>query len=178
MEEEGRAPRRSNGVASQNRRQYEDIEPEKRNGYRKGFEEDMEEERWGPHRNNGVAASESQPAVEPSEFLDVNLVAGLLRWAFQAKNRLGHERLMDLIELYLSSSQHSRELGEAIVYVCTMVNDDVTITSDPAQECVDLLHQLHGILAGGISIRYKPRMIRPADEERSSKTERMISREV
>ena len=90
------------------------------------------------------------------DFLDVNLVGGLVRWAFQAKQRIGHERLMDMLELYLRSGRCSLELTEIIGHICSMVEEGPAYESDPAQESVDLMHQLHGILAGGVPITHRP----------------------
>ena len=90
------------------------------------------------------------------DFLDVNLVGNLVRWAFQAKRRMGHERLMDLLELYLRSGRCSLELTEIIGHICSMVDEGPDYEADPAQESVDLMHQLHGILAGGVPIAHRP----------------------
>ena len=111
-----------------------------------------EEDGRSPTRNLGPSG---QSTLVP-DFLDVNLVGNLVRWAFQAKRRVGHERLMDLLELYLRSGRCSLELTEIIGHICNMVEEGPVYETDPSQESVDLMHQLHGILAGGVPIAHRP----------------------
>ena len=94
------------------------------------------------------------------DIMDVNMMSNLVRWVFHGKRRMGQERLMDLLELYLRSGHCSSELTELIGYICGMAveQDAYIVNPEPADECVDLVQQLHGILAGGIAIRHTPRM--------------------
>ncbi len=93
------------------------------------------------------------------EFLDVNLIANLVRWALQAKARMGQAKLSHLLEVYLRSGHCSKELSEIISYVCNMVEDEPSCGIDPAQEYMELIHQLDGILiAGGIFSVDRPRV--------------------
>ena len=145
---------------------------ERSNGHRMEFEE-FEEDDWGPLYREDVSPSKDTH-VNP-DSLDVNLVANLVRWAFQAKRRMGQESLMEIVELYLRSGHHSRDLREMIGYICDMVEEDPeAYEADPAQECVDLIHQLHGILAGGVSITYL--RVKWSDGDRAYRPDRMFSR--
>jgi len=118
------------------------------NGHRREFER-TEEDDWARSRPDPDNFREDDMSLD---FLDVNLVSNLVRWAVQANRRIGHERLMDLLELYFRSGHCSRELKEIISYICATVEDAPEHESSPAQEYVDLIHQLHGILAGGMAI--------------------------
>ena len=109
----------------------------------------------GPSFHDDVGPSR-EIAIGP-DFLDVNLMANLVRWAHLARRRMGYEQLMDFLELYFRSGYHSKEMKETIMFVCGMAEKEEAHEPDPAQECVDMIHQLHGILVGGISISYKPR---------------------
>jgi hypothetical protein len=40
----------------------------------------------------------------------------------------------------------------------TVEEEGYDLQPDSAEECVDLVQQLHGILAGGMPIRHTPRM--------------------
>ena len=60
------------------------------------------------------AAPSRSTATNP-DHLDVNLISNLVRWAAHAKSRMGPERLMDFLELYLRSGNHSREMRETEV---------------------------------------------------------------
>ena len=113
--------------------------------------------------------------VDP-DSLDVNLISNLVRWSFHAKRRLGQEGLMEMVELYLRAGHHSRDLHEIIADICSMADEDTSIFEpDPAQDCVDLIHQLHGILAGGIPISHRLRM-RFAELEKTDRVERLFAR--
>ena len=133
--------------------------------YREYDYEDGYEDDWGPSYS-GDGPSGREVAIGP-DFLDVNLMANLVRWAKQARKRMGYEQLMDLLELYFRSGHHSRDMKDTIMYVCSMAEDPVPDEPDPTQEGVDLIHQLHGILVGGVSITYRPRA-RSGDGDRGS----------
>ena len=130
-------------------------------GYRWKMEQ-MVEDDWAPSHQNGHSPS-AEVAVKP-DFLNVNLMASLVRWVFLARRRLGQERLMDCVGLYLRSA-YSDELREMIIYICGIAEEEPPNEpeEDPAQECIDLIHQLHGILAGGVIIANVPR-VRSVDE--------------
>ena len=115
--------------------------------------EDLEEYYW----DSSYPGDPYGDGATSPDFLDVNLTGNLVRWTLQAKRRMGQERLMDLLELYFRSGHHSKELKEIIGYICTVSEEDEgEYGPDPAQECVDLIHQLHGILTGGIRVINRP----------------------
>ena len=65
---------------------------------------------------------------------------------------------MDLIELHARCGYESTELPDIIGYISSMVEEDQPYEADPAQQWVDLIHQLHGILAGGMPATLKPKI--------------------
>ena len=77
----------------------------RRNGHR--WESDqLEDEDWDLTYSENLGHDRIAP-ISP-DFYDINLTANLMRWAFQAKRRMGHERLMELLSLYLRSGHYSR----------------------------------------------------------------------
>jgi len=82
--------------------------------------------------------------------LDLNLVASLVRWASIAKQRVGQQRLGDILDLYFQSGHSSPGLQALLNQVVGMA-DEAPIESDStSQVCVDLIAHLHGILTGGL----------------------------
>ena len=162
-------------VAPERRREHQMEEtPEAQEGRRNGhrWESDqLEDEDWDLTYSENLGHDRIAP-ISP-DFYDINLTANLMRWAFQAKRRMGHERLMELLSLYLRSGHYSRELKEMISYICNMVEEDGAGVGepDPSQEWVNLIHQLHGILAGGVPIKHGPGL-KFADGDRSDGAER------
>ena len=101
--------------------------------------------------------SEDQDAVYPGVngvsgglSLSVNLVTHLTRWVFQAKKRVGQERLMDVLELYMHASPGSESLRELVVFISAIGEDEPTC-NEPlgGYDAAELIHQLHGIVLGG-----------------------------
>ncbi|PKB65002.1 MAG: hypothetical protein BZY80_01430 [SAR202 cluster bacterium Io17-Chloro-G2] len=90
--------------------------------------------------------------------LDVNLLASLVRWMTLAKGRVGEARLKRILDLYLGSGRSSPQLRELLVSVSSMVDTVSPETPQAAQECTDLLSQLHGILTGGLQIAQVPQI--------------------
>ena len=127
------------------------------------YERSRDGDSWRPHEPEADGSGPGQvgvagrpkAAIIASDFLDVNLVGNLVRWASRAKRRVGNERLVDLLELYLRSGNCSKELTEVIGYICNMVEEGPGLEADPTNEGVDLIHQLHGILTGGVPIAIK-----------------------
>ena len=150
------------------------VRPSMRRKLQRWEAEDMQEE--GPPVANGLPrAGPISQANLGTGSLDVNLVSNLMRWACQAKKRLGHESLLDFLELYMRSGLQSKDLSETIVYVCTMVEHDQACESDPVFEWVDLIHQLHGILAGAVPITYESKA-RVGEGNGSGKPEGLFGR--
>ena len=90
--------------------------------------------------------------------LDVNLLASLVRWATLAKGRVGEARLKSILDLYLGSGRSSPQLRELLITVSNMVDAVSPETPQAAQECMDLLSHLHGILTGGLQIAQVPQI--------------------
>ena len=139
--------------ARRRRGNWRDIEP--RDMYLPEFSDDEEDDEWG-YDYSDEEQQRSPAMATSSESLDVNMMSNLVRWVFQARRRVGQERLMDFLELYLHSCKFGNDLREMIVYVSTMVEEETSMVGDPAQESVDLIHQLHGILMGGVVVSQKP----------------------
>ena len=94
----------------------------------------------------------------PAEPMDINLVASLVRWASLAKQRVGEERLQDILELYLQSGHATPGLREVLTQVSRMADAMLPESNQTAQECVDLISHLHGILTGALTIVRVPRV--------------------
>lgn len=90
--------------------------------------------------------------------LDVNLLASLVRWTTLAKGRVGEARLKSILDLYLGSGRSSPQLRELLISVSSMVDTVSPETPQAAQECMDLLSHLHGILTGGLQIAQVPQI--------------------
>ena len=79
---------------------------------------------------------------------DVNLVAALVRWVCVAKRRLGDGGLMDLVDLYIGSCRDSPGLKALIDQIWAMVGQEEPVyEAESPQEFLEMIHQLHGILA-------------------------------
>ncbi len=103
------------------------------------------------------ACVESDEA-SPTAPMDINLVASLVRWASIAKQRVGEDRLHDIVELYLQSGHATPGLREMLTQISAMADAMPPETNQTAQECVDLISHLHGILTGALTIVRVPRV--------------------
>ena len=88
--------------------------------------------------------------------MDINLVASLVRWASVAKQRVGEQRLNDILELYLRSGHPTPGSRELLTYISEMADAMPPGANQTAQECVDLMSHLHGILTGALPILRVP----------------------
>jgi len=77
--------------------------------------------------------------------LDMNLLAGLVRWVVRARRLLGAERLSTLLGLYAFEAYGIPGLREVVLRLAEMVGDQEA----EHDTWTDLLLQLHGILTGG-----------------------------
>ena len=84
--------------------------------------------------------------------LDVNLLSSLTRWTSVARNRVGEQRLIEILDLYAQSGHLSPSLRELLGQISGMVGGYQPETNEDAQGFVDLIFHLHGILAGGLAI--------------------------
>ncbi|PKB79126.1 MAG: hypothetical protein BZY88_14960 [SAR202 cluster bacterium Io17-Chloro-G9] len=84
--------------------------------------------------------------------LDVNFLGSLVRWTALAKSRVGEQELKGILDLYLGSGHSSPQLRELLTNVSKMVVSPQPDGIQAAQECIDLLSQLHGIFTGGLQI--------------------------
>ena len=93
--------------------------------------------------------------------LDINLLSSLTRWTSLARSRVGEQRLKEILDLYSQSGHLSAKLRERLEQISNMVDDQESETSQDAQLWVDLIFHLHGILAGGLTIR---QLVKPPSE--------------
>ena len=111
---------------------------------------------------SSVQSDEESGQASPTAPMDINLVASLLRWASTAKQRVGEDRLHDILELYLQSGHATPGLREVLTHISGMANAMGPETDQTAQECVDLISHLHGILTGALAIVRVPQIKIPA----------------
>lgn len=101
-----------------------------------------------------LLAEVEQSNAKAPEFdlpaLDLNLVASLVRWASIAKQRVGEQRLGDILDLYFQSGHSSPGLQALLNQVVGMADEAPTESDSTSQVCVDLIAHLHGILTGGL----------------------------
>ena len=79
--------------------------------------------------------------------VDFNLLSSLVGWTSMAKQRVGQQRLNDVVELYLQTRRSSPGLRELLMLISNIVEEVPQGDATDPQECLDLLAQLHGILA-------------------------------
>ena len=84
--------------------------------------------------------------------LDVNLLSSLTHWTSVARNRVGEQRLMGILDLYSQSGHLSASLRELLAEISGLVDGAHPQTSEDVEEFMDLIFHLHGILAGGLAI--------------------------
>jgi hypothetical protein len=94
--------------------------------------------------------------------LDVNVIASLVYWVSLAKQRLGDQKLQELMELYLQSGHSRPGLQELLMHLHSIVAPAPPGTGQGNLEWVDLMFQLHGILTGGLPIGRMPAVALPA----------------
>ena len=105
-------------------------------------------ERW-------PAPQEWAPDASP---MDLNLVSSLVRWASLAKHRVGEKRLADIIELYVESRSAPQGLKEALTHIASIVDDQPPESGQTAQETLDLIAHLHGILTAALPVPEVPKI--------------------
>ena len=81
--------------------------------------------------------------------LDLNLVASLVRWASIAKQRVGEQRLGDILDLYFQSGHSSPGVRALLNQVVRMADEAPAESDSTSQVCLDMIAHLHGILTGG-----------------------------
>ena len=84
--------------------------------------------------------------------LDVNLLSSLTHWTSVARNRVGEQRLMGILDLYSQSGHLSTSLRELLEQISGLVDGAHPDASEDVEGCMDLIFHLHGILAGGLAI--------------------------
>ena len=84
--------------------------------------------------------------------MDLNLVSNLVRWASMAKYKVGEKRLSDIIELYAQSRNAPPGLSKALIHIASIVDDQPPETGQTAQETMDLIAHLHGILTASLPV--------------------------
>ena len=104
-----------------------------------------------------TVAGAPRMAPEPSP-MDLNLVSSLVRWASLAKYRVGEKRLSDIIELYVESRSATAGLKEALTHIASIVDDQPPESGQSAQETLDLIAHLHGILTAALPVPEVPKI--------------------
>ena len=94
-------------------------------------------------------------APEPPP-MDLNLVSNLVRWASMAKHRVGEKRLSDIIELYVASRNAPPGLSKVLANIASIVDDQAPESGQTAQETMDLIAHLHGILTASLPVPAVP----------------------
>ena len=113
---------------------------------------------WGqPPAGYEQWAAAQEWAPEPSP-MDLNLVSSLVRWASLAKYRVGEKRLSDIIELYVESRGATAGLKEALTHIASIVDDQPPESGQSAQETLDLIAHLHGILTAALPVPELPKI--------------------
>ena len=110
---------------------------------------------------------EDSPAGPP---MDVNLLSSLVHWASLAKQQVGEQQLKDILELYVQSGHSRPELQELLLHLSDMVDETSMEGGESADNWVDLMFHLHGILTGGLPVVKIPQMkfVDPTASERGS----------
>ena len=90
--------------------------------------------------------------------MDLNLVSNLVRWASMAKYRVGEKRLSDIIELYAESRNAPPGLSKALMHIASIVDDQPPESGQAAQETMDLIAHLHGILTASLPVSAVPQI--------------------
>ena len=107
--------------------------------------------------------------------LDVNLISSLTRWAIVAKERVDGQRLDQILELYSHLGHLTPDLRSLLTQIIALVDGSPEKQAPPAsvpgieapvngassqnikrndadaQECIDLIFHLHGVLAGSLA---------------------------
>jgi len=78
-----------------------------------------------------------------------------------AKNRVGEKRLTDIIELYVESRNTPPGLSQALNHIASIVDDQPPESGQTAQETMDLIAHLHGILAANLPAPSLPQIHGP-----------------
>ncbi len=73
-----------------------------------------------------------------------------------AKFRVGEKRLSDIIDLYVESKSATPGLKEALSHIASIVDEQEPETGQTAQESLDLIAHLHGILTAGLPVPEVP----------------------
>ena len=122
---------------------------------------------YSPDKGYGLRSPEFERWPSPQEWepdpppMDLNLVSNLVRWASMAKNRVGEKRLTDIIELYVESRNTPPGLSQALNHIASIVDDQPPESGQTAQETMDLIAHLHGILAANLPAPSLPQIHGP-----------------
>lgn len=94
-------------------------------------------------------------AALPAMGQNVNFLANLVHWVSMAKRRLGEDKLMPFIDLYMTTGTAVYGLKEMVAHISAMIGDTPNgeergaVGPHPtAQDWIDLMLQLHGIVMG------------------------------
>ena len=125
-------------------------------GYTPGYPQSGNQ--WGQPQNGYEPWTAPQEwAPEPSP-MDLNLVSNLVRWASMAKYKVGDKRLTDIIELYVESRSAPPGLSKSLNHIASIVDDQPPESGQSAQETMDLIAHLHGILTAALPVPSVPQI--------------------
>jgi hypothetical protein len=102
------------------------------------------------------------PAGPP---LDMNLLSNLVYWVALAKQKVGEQRLKDILELYIKSGHSRPELRDLLLHISNLVDAAPVSVSPNTGEWVDLMFHLHGILTGSFPVIKIPQIRLPGQGE-------------
>jgi hypothetical protein len=104
------------------------------------------------------AVAQTPASGDAGPPLDMNVMANLVYWVSLAKQRLGDQKLKELLELYLQSGHSRPGLRDLLLHLHAIVAPAPAGPPQGNLEWVDLMFQLHGILTGGLPIGRMPPM--------------------
>ena len=113
---------------------------------------------WGQQPRGYEQPPDPQDWAPEPPPMDLNLVSNLVRWASMAKYRVGEKRLSDIIDLYAQSRNAPPGLSKALIHIASIVDDQPPETGQTAQETMDLIAHLHGILTASLPVPPVPQI--------------------
>ena len=100
-------------------------------------------------------AYEAPERAELELVMNVNDMSSLMRWVSLARQRMGVEKLLAFVDLYVRYTDHSPHLNDLVEHISDLLAEvpsdgadgQQTYERDTATEWGDLMLQLHGIVA-------------------------------
>ncbi len=100
-------------------------------------------------------AYEAPERAELELVMNVNDMSSLMRWVSLARQRMGVEKLLAFVDLYVRYTDHSPHLNDLVEHISDLLAEapsdgadgQQAYEPDTATEWGDLMLQLHGIVA-------------------------------